>query len=80
MWTLQNAEKNFSVAVDEVLAGRPQAVGSGGEVVVVVLSKDEYERLLTEGLEPPKSFADHLLSFPGCEIEREQFNPRDVTF
>ena len=80
MWTLQNTKKNFSVAVSEVLAGRPQEVSSDSEAVVVVLSKEDYKRLLTDGLEPPKSFADHLLSFPGCEIEREQVNPRDVTF
>ena len=80
MWTLQNTKKNFSVEVREVLAGRPQEMSSDSEAVVVVLSKEDYKRLLTEGLEPPKSFADHLLSFPGCETEREQVNPRDVTF
>ena len=80
MWTLQNAKNNFSVAVNEVLTGRPQEVSSGGEAVVVVLSKEDYKRLLTEGLEPPKSFADHLMSFPGCEVEREQVKPRGVTF
>ena len=80
MWTLKNAEKNFSAVVEKALSGTPQEVSCGGKVVVMVLSREDYKLLLTENGHEPKSFADHLSSFPGCEIERAQAKPRDVTF
>ena len=77
---IEECGEKFSAVVEKALSGTPQEVSCGGKVVVMVLSREDYKLLLTENGQAPKSFADHLLSFPGCEIEREQVEPRDVTF
>lgn len=80
MWTLQDAKNKFSAVVDEALAGRPQEVSRRGKPAVVVLSADEYHRLVTSAGAERGSFADHLLGFPAGDIERMEAKPRDTTF
>ena len=77
---IEECGEKFSAVVEKALSGTPQEVSCGGKVVVMVLSREDYKFLLTENGQAPKSFADHLLSFPGREIERAQAKPRDVTF
>ncbi len=80
MWTLQNAKNKFSTVVDAALAGTPQEVTRRGKPAVVVLSASEYHQLLSEAQRSRGSFVDHLLAFPGGEIERAQVKPRPVDF
>lgn len=81
MWTLQDAKNRFSAVVDAALAGEPQEVTRRGKPAVVVLSAQEYQRLLAEAVERRESFSDHLLAFPGSEeFPRSGASPRDVTF
>lgn len=80
MWTLQDAKNRFSAVVEAALAGRPQQVTRRGRPAVVVLSAEEYHRLVAEAASHRESFADHLLHFPGGEPERLQARPRDVAF
>ncbi|MCT4610637.1 MAG: type II toxin-antitoxin system Phd/YefM family antitoxin [Pelagimonas sp.] len=80
VWTLQDAKNKFSAVVDAALAGTPQKVSRRGKPAVVVLSADDYQRLLNSAVETRESFTDHLLAFPGPEIERAQVSPRDVEF
>jgi len=80
MWTLQDAKNRFSAVVDAALAGTPQEVSRRGKPAVVVLSADEYRRLLSGAVAQRESFADHLLAFPGGEVDRAQVRPRDVAF
>jgi antitoxin Phd len=80
MWTLQDAKNRFSAVVDAALAGRPQEVTRRGRPAVVVVSADEYRRLLAGAGGPRDSFADHLMQFPGDPAERLQAHPRDVAF
>lgn len=80
MWTLQDAKNRFSAVVEAALAGRPQEVTRRGRPAVVVLSAQEYQRLVQVAAGQRESFADHLLHFPGGELDRLQAKPRDVTF
>lgn len=80
MWTVQDAKNKFSAVVDAALAGTPQEVTRRGKPAVVILSSDEYNRLLAGAVKSRESFADHLLAFPGDEVPRAQAVPRDVSF
>ncbi len=80
MWTLQDAKNKFSAVVDAALAGTPQEVTRRGKPVVVVLSADDYKQMQAGAVESRESFADHLLAFPGRDIERAEAAPRDVSF
>jgi prevent-host-death family protein len=84
MMTLQDAKNRFSAVVDAALAGHPQEVTRRGKPVVVVLSVDEYQRLLGQARARRESFAEHLMNFPGDphgvpgDVPRAQVAPRDV--
>jgi len=80
MWSVQDAKNKFSAVVDAALAGTPQQVTRRGKPAVVVLSADDYQRLLDGAVKARESFADHLLAFPGTDVPRAQVAPRDVTF
>jgi len=80
MWTVQDAKNKFSAVVDAALAGTPQEVTRRGKPAVVILSADEYHRLVEGAVKARESFADHLMAFPGGEISRAGASPRDVNF
>jgi len=80
MWTVQDAKNKFSAVVDAALAGTPQEVSRRGKPAVVILSADEYHRLIDGAVKARESFADHLMAFPGAEIPRAGAVPRDVSF
>lgn len=80
MLTLQDAKNRFSAVVEAALAGRPQEVSRRGKPAVVVISAEEYHRLLEAAQSRRGTFADHLLAFPGGPVERAQAEPRDVRF
>ncbi|RAP41104.1 prevent-host-death protein [Rhodovulum viride] len=85
MWTLQDAKNRFSAVVEAALAGVPQEVTRRGKPAVVVLSADDYRRLLKGAAAARESFAEHLLAFPAPESEatgigRAEARPRDVRF
>lgn len=80
MWTLQDAKNRFSAVVDAALAGAPQEVSRRGKPAVVVLSSEEYHRLMAAAQAPRESFAAHLMAFPGGTLPRAQVTPREVEF
>lgn len=80
MWTVQDAKNKFSAVIDAALAGTPQEVTRRGKPAVVVLSADEYHRLVEGAVKARETFADHLLAFPGGNIPRAGATPRDVSF
>ena len=80
MWTLQDAKNRFSEVVDAAQAGRPQEVTKRGKPAVVVVSVEDYARLLSDAGERRGSFVEHILAFPGGEFERMKAKPRDVDF
>jgi antitoxin Phd len=80
MWTVQDAKNKFSAVVEAALAGTPQEVTRRGKPAVVVLSADEYHRLLEGAVKTRESFAEHLMAFPGGDFPRASSAPRDVSF
>lgn len=80
MWTVQDAKNKFSAVVDAALAGTPQEVSRRGKPAVVILSAEDYHRLLEGAVKARESFADHLMAFPGGALPRAEAAPRDVTF
>lgn len=80
MWALQDANNKFSAVVDEALAGRPQEVTRRRKPAVVILSAEEYHRLVTAAGSERGNFVDHLLGFPFDDIERIDAKPLDVAF
>lgn len=80
MIPLQDAKNRFSAVVDAALSGRPQEVSRRGKPAVVVLSVEEYRRLLAEARASRESFAAHLMAFPAEDIPRAKVTPRDVAF
>ena len=79
MLTLQDAKNRFSAVVDAALAGRPQEVSRRGKPAVVVVSAEEYHRLVAAARDRRESFAEHLLAFPeGDAFDRMDARPRDV--
>lgn len=80
MWTVQDAKNKFSAVVDAALAGTPQEVSRRGKPAVVILSADEYHRLVEGAVKARESFAEHLMAFPGGESPRAAAAPRDVSF
>lgn len=80
MWTVQDAKNKFSAVVNAALAGTPQEVSRRGKPAVVILSADEYHRLVEGAVKARESFAEHLLAFPGGEVPRAAAAPRDVSF
>ncbi|UES42130.1 type II toxin-antitoxin system Phd/YefM family antitoxin [Roseibium aggregatum] len=80
MISLQDAKNRFSAVVEAAMAGRPQEVSRRGKPAVVVISAEEYYRLVREAKGRRESFADHVLSFPGEGFERSKVTPRDVEF
>lgn len=81
MITLQDAKNRFSAVVEAALAGRPQEVSRRGKPAVVVVSAEEYHRLVKAArIIHRESFTDHLLALPGLEEGRANAKPRDVAF
>jgi len=78
MLTLYNAKNRFSAVVEAALASRPQAVSRCGKPAVVVVSAEEYHRLVKAAQASRESFTEHLLAFPCGEVERAKAGPRDA--
>lgn len=77
VWQLQEAKQKFSRLVQRALDEGPQVVTRHGEEVVVVVSAEEYRRLM--GDKP--DFKEFLLSCPDfsqLELERMEELPRKV--
>lgn len=72
-WHLQDAKNNLSKVVKKARTEGPQTVTLRGERAAVILSAEDYDRLL--GGKP--SFVEHLLSGPAWDDELvEEINRR----
>lgn len=83
-WTLEKAKNQLSEVVRRALAHEPQLVTRGRHDAVVVLAKEDYERLVA-----PSGIVDFLRNSPAAAavaagdlpedaFERRQDLPRDV--
>lgn len=80
-WQLQAAKNKFSEVIEEARAHGPQVVTRRGKETAVILSFDDYQRLM--GREAPaQSFTDFLLSIPkaggGLVVDRDRDTGRSV--
>ncbi|AUC56700.1 MAG: type II toxin-antitoxin system Phd/YefM family antitoxin [Sagittula sp.] len=81
MLSLQDAKNRFSAVVEAALAGHPQAVSRRGKPAVVVVSAEEYARLVHAAQASRGRFADHLMAMPDpgdTPLPRASAVPRDV--
>ncbi|TGT78919.1 type II toxin-antitoxin system Phd/YefM family antitoxin, partial [bacterium M00.F.Ca.ET.157.01.1.1] len=75
-WHLQDAKNNFSKVVQRARSEGPQTVTLRGERAVVVLSAEDYDRLVGK----KKSLAEYLLTGPGWDDDvAEEVNRRPDT-
>jgi prevent-host-death family protein len=85
-WTLEKAKNQFSEVVRRALAHEPQMVTRGRHDAVVVIARDDYERLIAPG-----DVVEFLRSSPVAEaiaggdlpedaFERQKDLPRRLDF
>lgn len=85
-WTLEKAKNQLSEVVRRALAHEPQLVTRGRHDAVVVLAKEDYERLVA-----PSGIVDFLRNSPAAAavaagdlpedaFERRRDLPRNVDF
>jgi antitoxin Phd len=87
-WQLQHAKNRFSELVDAALRKGPQEVNRHGKPAVVVVSKEEYDRLTGASAKPQRTFIDFILNGPKIdgfdeimeEVMRENRQMPDSSF
>lgn len=83
-WTLENAKNKLSEVVRRALDHEPQIVTRGGRDAVVVLAKEDYERLVAPtGLvkflrQSPLATALQAEELPVSALDRRRDLGRDV--
>jgi len=77
-WQLQNAKNKFSSLVDKAQHNGPQVVTKHGKDAVVVLSIDEYKKLIKPKTSLLKFFQNSPLSKIRLDIKRNKELPRDI--
>ena len=77
-WALQDAKNKFSALVNAALEGDPQRVTRRGEPKVVVLAKEEYDRLKRIEKAGAPTLGELLAQIPqdDQEFERLKLTPR----
>jgi prevent-host-death family protein len=78
IWQLQEAKNRFSEVVDKALEEGPQTVTRHGKAVVVILSKDDYNRLQRTQGSLVEFFRASPLVGLDLDLERDQSPPRDI--
>ena len=80
-WQLQTAKAQFSEVFRRAMTEGPQHVTKAGKEEVVILSKEEFERIRRRN-EDEGSLAEFLLNSPlagsGIKIERQKDYPRKI--
>lgn len=80
VWSLQDAKNKFSAVVAAALEGEPQRVTRHGKPAVVIISAEEFDRLLHQDKAEAPSFAEFLLTIPGGDesLDRQAVQPREL--
>ena len=77
-WQLQEAKTKFSQLINKAIQDQPQIVTKHGNNAVVVLSFEDYEKLV----EPKKDLVSFLRDSPlvgvDLDIARSRDMPRDI--
>jgi len=77
-WQLQNAKNKFSNLVDKAQHNGPQVVTKHGKDAVVVLSIDEYKKLINPKTNLLKFFQNSPLAKINLGLKRNKDLPRDI--
>lgn len=77
-WQLQDAKNKFSNLVDNAQNKGPQVVTKHGKEAVVVLSIEEYEKLIKPKTNLVKFFKNSPLAAIDLDLKRSNETPRDI--
>ncbi len=77
-WQLQDAKNKFSKLVDIAQQTGPQVVTKHGQEAVVVISIDEYKRLVKPQKKLISFFQDSPLADSNLELDRIKDLPRSI--
>ena len=77
-WQLQDAKNKFSNLVEKAQSVGPQVVTKHGKDAVVVLSIDEYRKLMKPKKSLVKFFQSSPLANSGLYLTRNKDIPRDI--
>ena len=77
-WQLQDAKNKFSSLVDKAQHNGPQVVTKHGKDAVVVLSVDEYKKLIKPKKSLVKFFQTSPLATTELDLKRKKDLPRDI--
>lgn len=77
-WQLQDAKNKFSNLVDKAQHNGPQIVTKHGKDAVVVLSIDEYKKLIKPKTNLVKFFQASPLAKESLDLTRGKETPRDI--
>lgn len=77
IWQLQDAKKQFSEVVNKALDEGPQVVTRRGEEVVVIVSKNDYQKLLKSQNSLVEFFRQSPLVGVALDLARDRSFPRD---
>lgn len=77
-WQLQEAKNKFSNVVDKAQKYGPQVVTKHGKDAVVILSIEEYNKLVKPKTNLVKFFQDSPLAKEDVLFERTKEKPRNV--
>lgn len=78
IWQLQEAKNRFSEVVNKALAEGPQIVTRHGEEIAVIISKEDYTRLLMSQTSLLEFFRQSPLVGIELDLARDQSLPRKV--
>jgi prevent-host-death family protein len=77
-WQLQEAKSKFSKLVDAAMQNEPQIVTKHGDEAVVVLSIEQYNKLLEPKQDLLTFFNNSPLKGIELELDRQKDKPRDI--
>ncbi len=77
-WQLQDAKNKFSNLVDKAQHNGPQIVTKHGKDAVVIISIDEYKKLIKPKINLVKFFQSSPLSKEDLDLTRSKKVPRDI--
>ena len=77
-WQLQEAKNRFSEVVNKAVNEGPQTVTRRGEPVVMVLSKEDYQKLVKSKTSLLEFFRQSPLVGVDLDLSRDQSLPREI--
>ncbi len=77
-WQLQEAKNRFSRLVEQAQHNGPQIVTKHGKETVVIISADEYKKLIRPKKDIVRFFQESPLFGEDIDLTRSKETPRDI--